>query len=186
MSPCLHVCSHACSHVHTPASHSSLCAHTWVLVCIEQYAHECGWAHTHIPVYVCTHVCVHVDARVAVHAPACHKPFLPTLDVADHTLLRSLFPGSSLCHPPFLISLSPMCPSFFFPEFSSHFQQVLVHRRRGRGLVLHIKGKGIVLASAMTYVLLSCLKHMTLMSLRDHPLFDRGVGHRNQFKCNDN
>lgn len=56
----------------------------------------------------------------------------------------------------------------------------------GHRLVLHIKGRGIVLASARIYALLFSLKHM--IDSQRHSLFDRSVKHRNhcKCKCNDN
>ena len=103
-----------------------------VSLCVQRQAYwECKWpaclllcmcvytcACVHMGVctrfYMWMHVwpCVHKLSSQTSHACLTQPP--SALDIADHSLLKSLFPGDAPCCPPCLITLS-LCPSSLFP-----------------------------------------------------------------------
>lgn len=68
VSPCLHVCVHMHAHMYTPLYYILPCVHThgsWYVQ--RQFAHECGWTHTHGPVCAHTSVCMLMHVWLCVH-----------------------------------------------------------------------------------------------------------------------
>ena len=104
----------------------------YLLLCMCVYTCAC------VHVGMCTHFYVWMHAWPCVHklssqtSHACLTQLLSALAIADHSLLKSLFPDDAPCHPPCLIALS-LCPSSLFPLGHGLLAR-LVDERRASGL----------------------------------------------------
>lgn len=143
---CVFSCTLVCAH--PLITFFFMCARTCLGV-QRQVHHECKWpacmlwrACVHecacVLVGVCTLLCTWMCVWPCVHKPlsqtchACLTQLLSPLDVVDHALLRSLFPGNAPCRSSCLITLS-LCPSSLLP-LGQGLPAGSVNERTGSGL----------------------------------------------------
>ena len=105
-----------------------------LLLCMCMCVYTCACVHvgvcTHFYVWMHVWPCVHKLSSQTSHA--CLTQLPSALSIADHSLLKSLFPDDVPCRPPCLITLS-LCPSSLFPLGHGLLAR-LVDERRASGL----------------------------------------------------
>ena len=148
-----------------------------------------------VHVGVCTHFYVWMHVWPCVHklssqtSHACLTQLPSALAIADHSLLKSLFPDDVPCRPPCLITLS-LCPSSLFPLGHGLLAR-LVDERRASGLAQAFDTDSfcILKAKELAWCLQRYMRSRFTWNTELQPsetiLYDESVGCWSHCKCNN-